>query len=313
VEPARRSPGAAFFLSLVPGAGHVYAGRMGGGALWLLGIVFAYRVGLPFGLLAHFVCAVNAARAALDANREEAAELASRREKASEVADLLDAAAASHGVPSPAAHAALPGPPADPPPRVMRAAFPVPPAALVDALAEGMRARGVLVLGLDRAHLRVRGSVDLGAGRSTVVAAQVEATPAGSRVRLLVDRPDGSGGGAEVDDAFLRGILEAAEAALGGAPRGAGAASPAGAGEALTEDHFFEQLREAWEAREQGWLPEEEWTARKASLVRSVVLRSGTRAQDFLAACRPLVEAEVLTAADVVGIAAALGGTGKQP
>jgi hypothetical protein len=197
----------------------------------------------------------------------------------------------------------------------MRAAFPVPPALLVEGLAAGMREGGLLVLGVDRDRHRVRGSVDHGGGLYTMLVAQVEATPAGSRVRLMIDRPAGSAGGPEIDDRVLRSILEGTERTLARtAPGTAGAHPPAsaavarGGGEALTEDHFLEQLREAWESYDQGWLPEAEWVQRKASLLRSVTLRPGTRASDVMTACRPLVEAGVLDAGDLRTLEATLGG-----
>ena len=57
--------------------------------------------------------------------------------------------------------------------------------------------------------------IDLGGGRFSMLAAQVEPTPAGSRVRLMIDRPAGSAGGADVDDRVLRNVLEEAERSLG--------------------------------------------------------------------------------------------------
>jgi hypothetical protein len=310
LERVRKSAGTAFLLSVIPGAGHVYAGRMGEGVAWLVGTILAYRkLGFFFGLLVHGACAVKAAQVAQAANRREEADLASRRESASQVAALLDGAVPRRA-PAAAPPAAAEAAPADPPPRVMRAAFPTEPGRLVGALAEAMAANGLLVLGVDREHLRVRGSVDHGGGRHTFVVAQVEGTPTGSRVRLLMDRPPGSPEDPSVDDESLRAILERTEMLLGGPP-GSGPDAPAvsavrGMGEALTEDHFLEQLREAWESYEQGWLPEQEWLQRKASLVRSVVLRPGTRRSDFLAACRPLVEAGVLDGRDLDNLESAI-------
>ena len=303
MDDARKSPGAALFLSIIPGAGHLYAGASGAGIAWLAGTVFAYNVLDGMGFFVHFVCAITAAQAAQAANRQEEADLASRRETAADVAKLLDEAVAARGAPppGPAAPAAV----ADPPPRIMRAAFPVPPERLVQALAEGMAAAGLLVLGVDRAHLRVRASMDHGGGSHTVLAAQVERTPSGSRVRLLIDRPSGSAAGPEIDDSTLRAILERVERILAG--EGAGPAVREAA-ESLTEDHFLEQLREAWESYEQGWLPEPEWQSRKGSLVRSVTLRPGTRKSDFMAACRPLAEAGVLDPSDLRVLEATLPG-----
>jgi hypothetical protein len=297
METARKSPGAALLLSLVPGVGHIYAGATGAGAAWLVGTFVAYNTVGPLGFFVHFVCAVTAAQAAQRANRQEEAELLSRRENASEVARLLDDAVGAGGGPPP--FVAAP-PAADPPPRVMRAAFPVPPERLVQAMAEGMASSGLLVLGVDQGRLRVRASMDHGGGMHTVLAAQVEATPAGSRVRLLIDRPAGAAAGADIDDSTLRAILDRVEGVLSG--QGAGPAVRS-EGEALTEDHFLEQLREAWESWDQGWLPDAEWNDRRESLVRSVTLRPGTRKRDFLAACRPLAEAGVLEETHLAHIA----------
>jgi hypothetical protein len=305
MEGARRSSGAAFVLSLIPGAGHLYLGLTGEGIAWLAGVVFGYRVVWWVGFGLHFICAVKAAQAAEAVNRKEESGIAARRENASEVAKMLDDAIARRGTgagappapgdPQPAAAAD------DPPPRLMRAAYPAPPERLVQALADAMAAEGLLVLGLDRARHRVRGAVDHGGGRSTVIAGQVEGTPAGSRVRLMIDRPPGSPMGPEVDDTALRSLLERTERILSGSAT-AGAHSPPGVhgqGESLTEDNFIEQLREAWESYEQGWLPEAEWLQRKQSLVRSVTLRRGTRKSDFMSACKPLVEAGVLDPSDL--------------
>jgi hypothetical protein len=304
----RKSPAAALFLSVVPGAGHMYAGKTGEGVAWLVAVFIAYRMNGFLGFFLHVICAVKAAQGAQASNLKDREDLASRQETASQVAALLDDAVARRG---PGEAPADPGPVGpDPPPRVMRAAFPVPPDRLVQVLADAMASNGLLVLGVDRAHHRVRGSVDHGGGRHTIVAAQVEGTPAGSRVRLLMDRPPGSPEDPAIDDESLRAILERAEMLLGGPP-GSSPGAPAvsavrGMGEALTEDHFLEQLREAWESYEQGWLPEAEWTERKASLVRSVTLRPGTRKSDFMTACRPLVEAGVLDVADLRSLEATI-------
>lgn len=302
METARKSPGAALFLSLIPGAGHIYAGATGAGIGWLAGTVFAYNAGSGLGMIVHFICAATAAQAAQRANREEEAQMASRKESAADVARLLDDAVAARGAPPPAGPGAA-APAADPPPRIMRAAFPVPPDRLVQAMADGMAGAGLLVLGVDRGRMRVRASLDQGGGAHTVLAAQVESTPSGSRVRLLIDRPPGSAPGAEIDDSTLRAILDRVERVLAGE-----GAAPAirGQGESLTEDHFLEQLREAWESFEQGWLPEPEWLERKGSLVRSVALRPGTRKSDFMSACKPLVEAGVLDVEDLRALEASL-------
>ncbi len=311
MEGARRSSGAAFVLSIIPGAGHLYLGLTGEGIAWLAAAVFGYRVVWGLGLILHALCAIKAAQAAQAVNRKEAADIAARRENASEVAKILEDAIANRGPgggpgggpsPPPAEPAPAPGATADdPPPRLMRAAYPAPPDRLVQALADAMAAEGLVILGLDRARFRVRGAIDHGGGRSTVVAGQVEGTPAGSRVRLMIDRPPGSPMGPGVDDTALRTLLERTERILSGSsaagtPPAAGVRSQ---GEALTEDNFIEQLREAWESYEQGWLPEPEWLQRKQSLLRSVTLRSGTRKSDFMSACKPLVEAGVLDPSDL--------------
>ncbi|MCK6479858.1 MAG: hypothetical protein L6R43_06840 [Planctomycetes bacterium] len=305
MDADRRSPAAAFFLSVIPGVGHLYAGSVGAGLLWLLGTFLLYTRIPGLALVVHFVCAASAARAAAEANRREREEMHGRRENASDVARLIDdAARRGGGSPAPAAPAA-PGPVGDPAPRLMRAAFPVPAAALVEGLAKGMQAAGLLVLGVDRGRLRVRGSADLGGGLYTTAVAQVEATPAGSRVRLMVDRPEGSPLDPARDDAILREILERTERAIAaGAAREVDPSAPramvvVGGGEELTEDHFLEQLREAWESREQGWLPEGEWEERKRSLVAGVRLRPGTRFEDFMAICRPLADAAILDEGDL--------------
>jgi hypothetical protein len=308
MDSARKHPGTAFLLSVIPGAGHVYAGRIGRGLFWLVILFVAYEKYAGLGFVLHFFCAVSAGLAASQANREEKRNMESRRQSAEDVAAMLDRASRNAPAP-PVPPAAAPAPAADPPPRLMRAAFPATPDRLVGALAEGMARSGLLVLGVDREHLRIRASIDLGGGKFSMLAAQVEATPAGSRVRLMIDRPEGSSGGADVDDSVLRGVLEETERSLGRDAGGAaGAASIQGSGEALTEDHFLEQLREAWEAFDQGWLPEQEWLERKRSLVRSVSLRPGTRPGDVMTACRPLVEAGVLEPEDLRALEATLGG-----
>jgi hypothetical protein len=305
---ARKNPAAALLLSIVPGVGHLYAGRTGAGVVWLGTVFVCYNASPAFGFLLHLVCAATAAQAAAAANRAEEADLVDRRESAEEVAEILDRTSAGR-TPAPPAPAPA-GPAVDPEPRVVRGAFPVPPAVLLGALSEAMVRQGLLVLGVDRDHLRLRASLDLGGGAFASVAGQVEATPAGSRVRLLLDRPEGTPRDPAADDGALRRLLEGAEGALAEVAPGMAPQGPAvlGSGEALTEDHFLEQLREAWEAREQGWLPEEEWRQRKKGLLRGLVLRKGTRPTDFMAACRPLAEAGVLDPEDLRALEASLRG-----
>jgi len=50
----------AFLLSIVPGLGHVYQGRVMRGVAWFFGVIIAYGAG-PVGYLLHLICAVSAA------------------------------------------------------------------------------------------------------------------------------------------------------------------------------------------------------------------------------------------------------------
>jgi hypothetical protein len=60
----------AVVLSVVPGLGHFYAGRIGRAIGWFFGTLWAYDITPSLGVLIHLVCAVSAARAAtLDAER----------------------------------------------------------------------------------------------------------------------------------------------------------------------------------------------------------------------------------------------------
>lgn len=60
-----RNPGfnpiVAAALSLIPGLGHLYRGRIGRAIMWFFGVSVAYTVGQGFGLLIHLICAANAA------------------------------------------------------------------------------------------------------------------------------------------------------------------------------------------------------------------------------------------------------------
>ena len=59
------SPGIAAVLSvLIPGLGHVYAGRLVAGALWCLGTAFAYWLILVPGFLVHALCVWSAYQSA---------------------------------------------------------------------------------------------------------------------------------------------------------------------------------------------------------------------------------------------------------
>ena len=52
----------ALVLSIVPGVGHIYRGKLLRGVMWFFGVSFAYTAGGPaLGILIHFICAANAA------------------------------------------------------------------------------------------------------------------------------------------------------------------------------------------------------------------------------------------------------------
>ena len=59
-----RAPGfdpiVAFALSLIPGLGQIYKGRVVRGVIWFCAVMLAYMLGPP-GPILHFVCALNAA------------------------------------------------------------------------------------------------------------------------------------------------------------------------------------------------------------------------------------------------------------
>jgi len=298
----RKSPLVAFLLSVLPGAGHLYVGRMGSGIRWLVMVFFAYQVfdsTLFIPLVLHFFCGSSAAQAAGASNRAESRALQARRESASEFAGMLDGAVVAEG-PSPRKENEKEETD-DPPPRIIRAAFSVPPDRLVAAVAEAMSSLGLQVHGVDTRHHRVRATDALPRVGIATLLAQVEATPSGSRVRMVLDRPPGTPRDPDADDARLRQVLETAEGLLAGAS-GSGAPAPGavlGEGAALDELDFLEQLREAWESYEQGWLPEDEWRKHKAGLIGGITLRPDTRPGDFLSACRPLVEAGVMDGTDL--------------
>lgn len=50
----------AFFLSVIPGLGHIYQGHAMRGVIWFFGVAIAYGAG-PIGYLLHLICAVSAA------------------------------------------------------------------------------------------------------------------------------------------------------------------------------------------------------------------------------------------------------------
>ncbi len=51
----------ALLLSIVPGVGHIYRGKLFKGILWFFGVSFAYGANPPLGVLIHMICAANAA------------------------------------------------------------------------------------------------------------------------------------------------------------------------------------------------------------------------------------------------------------
>jgi len=66
-----RSPGVASILSVpLPGAGHLYCRRPGWAVLWLVGVILAYWVYVPLGLVLHLACIVTAERLATAVNHE---------------------------------------------------------------------------------------------------------------------------------------------------------------------------------------------------------------------------------------------------
>lgn len=50
----------AFFLSIIPGLGHLYQGHAMRGVIWFFAVVVAYGAG-PIGYLLHLICAASAA------------------------------------------------------------------------------------------------------------------------------------------------------------------------------------------------------------------------------------------------------------
>jgi hypothetical protein len=54
------NPWTAAALSIIPGLGHFYKGERWQAMAWLVGVLIAYSA-YPFGLLAHLICATNAA------------------------------------------------------------------------------------------------------------------------------------------------------------------------------------------------------------------------------------------------------------
>ena len=74
------NPMMAALLSIIPGLGHVYKGRVGRAIMWFFLVPFAYTMSPALGILMHLICAANAAlRGAL---RDEAfVRAASRRRR----------------------------------------------------------------------------------------------------------------------------------------------------------------------------------------------------------------------------------------
>jgi TM2 domain-containing membrane protein YozV len=57
------SPGIAALWSLFfPGAGHFYKNSIGSGFIWLLFTAIGYLIWIPFGIILHIICIVNAAQ-----------------------------------------------------------------------------------------------------------------------------------------------------------------------------------------------------------------------------------------------------------
>jgi TM2 domain-containing membrane protein YozV len=55
------NPTVAFVLSIIPGLGHFYRGKIFRGVLWFFFVGIAYSIGGFPGLIIHFICASNAA------------------------------------------------------------------------------------------------------------------------------------------------------------------------------------------------------------------------------------------------------------
>ena len=68
-------PSRSFFLSVVPGLGHLYKGQGRRGVAWFICVMIAWAMNPALGLLLHAICALNAAFSG--AIREEALRRAS--------------------------------------------------------------------------------------------------------------------------------------------------------------------------------------------------------------------------------------------
>jgi len=78
-DPGYR-PVVAAVLSVIPGLGHLYRGRLLKAILWFFGVMIAYTAG-PIGLLVHLACAANAALSGALDNRSLDARRRLRRER----------------------------------------------------------------------------------------------------------------------------------------------------------------------------------------------------------------------------------------
>lgn len=108
----------------------------------------------------------------------------------------------------------------DPPPKFRTVDFRVPPDAMVGALIDGVTEEGVRVRLVDREERHVLAVDDLDGGLHATVTLSVEPTDAGSRVRLVYDRPPGTRMDPAADDRRLGVLLASVEReiprALGG-------------------------------------------------------------------------------------------------
>lgn len=301
----RKQPIAALALSLVPGLGHIYSGEVGTGVAWLIGTWFAYGRNPTVGLIVHIFCAASAVNAAGRANSMENRELSDRRESAEDVARMLDRAARDRAPhPSPA------GPQHDPPPRALRAAFPVPPAALMAALQSASVSLGMRTIAADsgKGILLLEDRVD--GGVRVPIEARIEPTPAGSRVRMVVDRPPGAREDPAADDARLREIVVLVERFIAGdastappPPKPVPPVSPtplAGTpAPALSVDAFLDGLADAWDDYEEGRIDQATWNRRRDNLLHNAAGGDSNRRGQLHSACRPLVDAGILTPEDL--------------
>jgi hypothetical protein len=72
------NPIVAFVLSVIPGLGQIYKGRVIRGVVWFCAVILAYALG-PLGPILHFVCALNAAIHGTPRHQRIAASRARRR------------------------------------------------------------------------------------------------------------------------------------------------------------------------------------------------------------------------------------------